>query len=405
MQVRTLLEVSAPYCYALGMNTLSETDIQHRQTDIFSPSLCHIDLGAIQRNFARLGQATAMMPVIKADAYGHGLLPVAQALAHCGAVRFAVGTVDEGLALRAAGLRQQIVLLLGARDAQEWQAAAAHNLTPLAGSFADLHLARAAAQVSIAIKCETGMGRLGFNAKEMPHLLDVLRQSPQISPTLVLSHLSSADMPDEEAYTQAQIRQFAYMANALRSVFPELPRSLANSAATLRLPETHYEICRPGIALYGGNPLAGTLWEEKGHSLEWAMSVSAPVLALRHLSVGESVSYGRAFKATRPTRLAVVGSGYATGFARALSNHAEVLVNGFRAPQVGRVCMGMLMVDVTDAGAVQPGDNVWLMGGAAAPGQQAVSAQELASRLTTIPYEILCLMGATNRRVYSSTAH
>ena len=369
--------------------------------NIFSPALCHVDLGAVRRNFSRLGAASAIMPVIKSDAYGHGLMPVADALAQSGAERFAVGTAAEGLALRAGGIGQEILLLLGAHGAEEWQASAGNRLTPLVGSFEALDAAAAASPVRVAVKCETGMGRLGFRRDALPLLLDKLRHMPGVTPVMVLSHLSSADMPEEDAHTHEQIARFEHMSDALRSVFPGLSRSLANSAATLALPKTRYEVCRPGLALYGGNPFAGTERENLCPDLEWAMSVSAPVLEVHSLAAGESVSYGRAFRAGRPMLVAAVGIGYATGFARALSNRAAVLVNGRRAPQVGRVCMGILMVDVTDAGPVQPGDRAWLLGGPAARGQKAVDAQELAGLLNTIPYEVLCLMGVTNRRVYA----
>lgn len=369
-----------------------------------TPSRCHIDLAALRRNFSRLGDPASLMPVIKSDAYGHGLLPVARALDEAGAQRFAVGTVSEGAALRHAGLGQRVVPLLGAVSPEDWQAAAALDLTPLLTDFDDIEKAAACCPadraLSVAVKCETGMNRLGFSADDLPALLESLRRFPRIAPVLALSHLSCADMAEEAAYTQAQIRLFADMCAVLREAFPGMARSLGNSPAVLGLPETRYEICRPGLALYGGNAFSGTGREALGAELEWVMSVSAPVLRVRRVRAGQSVSYGRAFTASRDVTLAVVAAGYATGLARNLSNRIDLLINGRRAPQVGRVCMGMVMADVSALPDVRAGDTAWILGGPAAPGQRPVTAQEMADRLGTIPYEILCLMGSTNPRIY-----
>lgn len=372
----------------------------------FSPSVCHVDLGALRRNFARLGEPAALMPVIKSDAYGHGLVPVARALAEAGARRFAVGTVAEGMALREAGLRQKIVVLLGALDDVDWQGAAAQDLIPVVGSFAALDKAsahcHAGRTLHVAVKCETGMGRLGFTQEELPQAVERLRSIQGIAPVMALSHLSCADTPGQEDYTRGQMKRFAAMTATLGDAFPGMERSLANSAATIAWPEAHYDVCRPGIALYGGNPFAGTAWEDKGAALglEWAMSVSAPVIQVRRLEAGQSVSYGRLFTAEQPTVVAVVGIGYATGFARALSTRAALCINGRRVSQVGRVCMGMIMADVTDLPQVREGDTAWLVDGPTQPGQQPVTVQDLADTLGTISYEVLCLLGATNPRLY-----
>lgn len=371
----------------------------------FTPSFCRIDLAALRRNFRRLGPVPDLMPVVKSDAYGHGLVPVARALDEEGALRFAVGTAAEGAALREAGLGQEIVLLMGCVTPEDWRTAVASGLTPLIGTFADIRAAaRAAAEggatLRVAIKCDTGMSRLGFSLEDAPALLEALRGRPLLHPALVLSHFACADMPDEDAYTATQTRRFGEFCAALDAAFPALARSLGNSAATLGLPETRYEACRPGLALYGGNPFAGTAREDLGNGLEWVMSVAAPILAVRSLSAGESVSYGRLFTAPRSMRVAVAAAGYSTGYARALSNRASLLVRGRRVPQVGRVCMSMLMLDVSQVPDATAGDLAWALGGPASPGEKPVDAQELAGLLDTIPYEILCLMGALNPRVY-----
>ena len=372
----------------------------------FSPSLCHIDLGAIRRNFGRMGQPQALMPVIKSDAYGHGLVPVARVLAEAGAQRFAVGTVSEGMALRDAGLRQTIVPLLGALTDVDWQGAVMQGLTPLVGNFDQLERAaahcHAGRTLRVAIKCETGMGRLGFSEAELPQVIDRLRSTQGLEPVMVLSHFSCADMPEQEAYTQDQVRRFTAMSDALRAVFPEVQRSLCNTAGTIDRPDAHFEICRPGISLYGGNPFKGTAWEDKGASLglEWAMSVSAPIIEVRQVAEDRSVSYGRLFTAQKTATVAVVAIGYATAFNRSLSTRTAMIINGRRVPQVGRVCMGMIMADVTGLPPVRVGDTAWLVGGPADPGETPVTPQDIADTLDTISYEVLCLFGGMNTRVY-----
>ena len=372
----------------------------------FSPSLCHIDLGAIRRNFGRMGQSQALMPVIKSDAYGHGLVPVARVLAEAGAKRFAVGTVSEGMALRDAGLRQTIVPLLGALTDVDWQGAVMQGLTPLVGNFDQLERAaahcHAGRTLRVAIKCETGMGRLGFSEAELPQVIDRLRSTQGLEPVMVLSHFSCADMPEQEAYTQDQVRRFTAMSDALRAVFPEVQRSLCNTAGTIDRPDAHFEICRPGISLYGGNPFTGTTWQEKGArlGLEWAMSVSAPIIEVRQVAEDRSVSYGRLFTAQKTATVAVVAIGYATAFNRSLSTRTAMIINGRRVPQVGRVCMGMIMADVTGLPPVRVGDTAWLVGGPADPGETPVTPQDIADTLGTISYEVLCLFGGMNTRVY-----
>lgn len=368
-----------------------------------TPSRCHVNLAALRRNFARLGEAARLMPVVKADAYGHGLLPVARTLASAGARRFAVGLVDEGRILREAGLAQRIVPLLGQLTADDWQRARALDITPLIASLDGV--ARAAALASadspwrVALKFDSGMGRLGFVPEEIPALLDALRAAPSLRPVLAISHFAVADTPEEQPYTLAQIASFTAMTDAIRAAFPDMERSLDNSAGTLAWPRARFEVCRPGYAVYGGNPLAGTAWSGKGDALEWVMGFSAPVIQVRRLAKGQSVSYGRIFTAPRDMRVAVLGCGYANAVPRRLSNILPLRLHGRRIPQVGRICMGMTLADVSTLDDVQPGDRAWLLGGP--PGMDTpVSPDEWAALLETISYEILCLVGMTNPRVY-----
>ena len=369
----------------------------------FTPSRCHVNLAALRRNFARLGEAARLMPVIKADAYGHGLLPVARALADAGAQRFAVGLVDEGRALRDAGFSQRIVPLLGQLSPEDWQRARALDIMPLVACPDDVARAAALADTAhpwkIALKFDSGMGRLGFTPADVPALLEALRAAPSLRPALALSHLAAADTPDEQPYTLGQIERFTAMTDAVRAVFPDMERSLDNSAGTLAWPQARFEVCRPGYAVYGGNPLAGTDWADKGRELEWIMSFSAPVIQTRSLAKGQSISYGRIFTAPRDMRIAVLGCGYANAVPRALSNALPLRLHGRRVPQVGRICMGMMMADISALENVQPGDRAWLLGGPDGP-DAPVTPDDWAAPLETIAYELLCLVGMTNPRVY-----
>lgn len=367
----------------------------------FTPSLCHIDLSAIAHNFKLLGEPERLMPVIKADAYGHGLTEVAQVLDKSGAIRFAVGYASEGAILRSLGHKQEIILLIGCLNEGDWEQAVRHQLTPLVGSFADLKYGQAVLgrypkkTQPIALKVDTGMSRLGFNLTDLEAVCGLLAQTPNLEPKLLISHLACADVPEEANFTKEQTAIFDQCYERLKAKFPTLARSLDNSAATLDSPG--YDIARPGLALYGGNPLPGL----DASGLRWAMAVSTPILHIREIAAGQSVSYGRIFKAEKDMRIAVAACGYATGYARNLSNKAQMLVNGQRARQIGRICMSMTMLDVTDIPDVKKGDHAWIMGGEAKEGQQPITALELANELGTIPYEILCLMGELNPRVFS----
>lgn len=371
----------------------------------FTPSRCHIDLGALQRNFGRLGKAACLMPVIKSDAYGHGLLKVAKALDESGARFFAVGTVDEGVLLRKAGLKQDILPLMGCLDSRDWHLALGHGLVPLVKNFVDLEtassLARLDGQWHVALKFDTGMGRLGFTPEEVPSLLDWLRGNPQVLPGIAISHFACADMPEEASFTCGQRKIFDSICVALSGIYPDIRVSLDNSAAVLSKQHDDNRLGRPGLALYGGDPLANARTCPEDAGLEWVMSVSSPILHVRSLKKGDNVSYGRIFTAPRSMKIAVIGAGYATGFSRALSNRAHLLIHGIRARQIGRICMSMCMADITHIPQARVGDLAWIIGGPAEKGQRPVTVLEMAETLGTIPYEILCLVGSTNPRVYS----
>lgn len=374
---------------------------------LFTQAKCHIDLSAIRRNFERCGKAENLMPVIKSDAYGHGLLEVARCLAEAGARRFAVGYCDEGRFLRENGHKEGILPLMPPVSDEDWTLVRQCGLTPLLCTFEDVakagQVGSEADPMPVAVKLETGMHRLGFRQEDIPALIEQIKATPSITPSVCVSHCSCADIPEKQTYTAEQICLFSEMASKLLHAFPGIDRSLFNSAGTL---ETDFrcnicDIARPGYTLYGGNPFAGTEQEHLGSDLEWAMSLSTVVLQVTKLRKGEYVSYGQAFVADKDMRLAVVGAGYANGVPRGLSNNLSALFHGRRVREVGRVCMNMMMFDVTDMPEVRAGDTVWLLGGEALPGETPVTPLEWADKVGSIAYEILCIVGATNPRVYN----
>ncbi len=222
----------------------------------FTQGLCHINLGALQRNFRRCGDASLLMPVIKADAYGHGLLQAAHALSDCGARRFAIGVVDEGSFLRHYGYRQDIVSLMPPTSMDEWKKASADHIAPVVCTFDDLAKARTCGSkenpFDVVIKIETGMHRLGFREEQIPSLIEALKAAPEIRPAYVVSHFAVSDVPEEADYTKMQYDTFTRMSSALKEAFPEIQRSLQNSAGTIVFRDAPFEVRRPGITLYGG---------------------------------------------------------------------------------------------------------------------------------------------------------
>lgn len=371
---------------------------------IYTPAICGVNLGAVKRNFSKLGAVSRLMPVVKSDAYGHGLTRVAKALREAGARCFAVGVAAEGTELRDEGIRDPACLLMGCQTRDDWEMAIRGELTPLLGSFEELRAADTLArelgadEFPVGVKCDTGMSRLGFAPEDAAALPEELSRLKRLKPVLLASHFACADNPEEEDFTRAQSEIFGRFYEALRSRWPDIKRTLANSAGALAFPDARFELSRPGFALYGGDPFGGV--REETPDFEWAMSLKTPILAVRDLAAGQSVSYGRLYVATRPVRVAVIACGYANGLPRRLSGRFEVLINGRRARQIGAVCMSMSLVDIGSIPDVKPGDYAWILGGGPDTIDAPITAVELARLYDAIPYEILCLFGSMNPRKY-----
>ncbi len=360
----------------------------------------------IAANYRLLLRAgTPLMPVVKSDAYGHGLEPVVCALEKEGATFFAVGAVQEAVQLRESGFAGRILALLGAQDDEEAEACFVNNIIPLVYRMDQLDMLDScrlpgSAPVSIALKFDTGMARLGFPADQAAAAAKRLQRSPRLRTALVCSHLAAADEPDKEDFTLEQGRRFDAVLQDLRAGGVDgFQASLANSAGLLAWSELRRDLARPGISLYGGNPFHHTAWARLAGGLVQAMDVTAPVLQIRDLTAGTPISYGCTYTAPRDMRAAIVAAGYADCYSRVLSspqgNGAAMQLHGRRAAVLGRVCMQMTAVDVTHIPEAKPGDQAFLLGG---DGENAIRAEELADWWGTNSYEVMCVLGQNPRR-------
>ena len=342
-----------------------------------------------------------VIPVIKSDAYGHGIAEVAEALESEGVDTFAAGYVHEAAALRKAGCSKRILALLGPIDAGDVQALWDHDVLAALSHFDQLRKVAEAAEkngpLDICLKFDTGMRRLGFLPEEVGELADLLKTS-RLNPVMATSHLASADEPERETRVALQAGRFQTVLDGLAEAGFEVEANLANTAAGMVHDQCRFDSLRLGISLYGGNPFQGTAWEERCHSVRPAMDVSAPILQVHSLKKGESISYGWTYTAEKDSVVAIVGVGYADNYSRSLSNTGWMTVHGKRVPIRGRVCMQMTAVDVTglmgEGRDVVPGDEAYLLGG---PGPEPVTPEELAGWWKTITYEVFCLLGMNQR--------
>lgn len=369
------------------------------------PTYATVNLTALAHNLSCIKRCLSpgceVMAIVKANAYGHGAVETAQAFARQGIGRFAVASLDEGIALRQAGLSGSVVVL-GALFEQQIADLVAHRLTPV---VSDGHILPALAKAArshptpypIHLKVETGMGRLGLSPEELLSLLDspLLRNPLQVEG--MMTHLADADGADND-FTERQLVAFRSILEQIRQRGITIPLvHAANSAAIVRFPGTHFSLVRPGIMLYGYHTLPASV---STPDLTPVLSLRTTIVQLRTIPRGGTVSYNGTFVAQRPTRIAVLPIGYADGYSRRLSHRGSVLIQGRRAPIVGLVCMDMIMVDVTDLAPVPVGETVTLIG---QQGEESIWADEVADWIGTIPYEVLCGIGSRVPRLYEST--
>jgi alanine racemase len=362
------------------------------------PTRAEIDLSALASNLRAVRSvagSSRVFVVVKADAYGHGLVQVARRLERERVDGLCVALAEEGLALRACGVTAQILVLNGVYGEAHERVLAAH-LTPVVYSLEQVQaFARASRElgnrpVAVHLKIDTGMARLGVQLDELAPLLDAIESLP-VRIDGVMTHLSSAD--SDAAETRAQLARFDGAVAALRGR-GHRPRFVhaANSAATYMHEASRYDLVRTGLVMYG---IAPTGAQDAG--LTPVMSVRTELIALRDLPAGAPVGYDQTFRTTRPSRIATVPMGYGDGLMRSASNRGQMLVRGQRCPIVGRVSMDLTTLDVTDMPEVAVGDDVVLFG---RQDEATLSAVELAEASGTIAYEVLTSISPRVPRIY-----
>ena len=349
-----------------------------------------VDLDALDHNARILRAAlgdTQIIGVVKANAYGHGVALVAPALEAAGVERFAVATVAEGAALRAAGVTRP-VLVLGHAFPADAPAAVANSLAltvtdeRLADALAGAALAAGGEPAPVHVKVDSGMHRFGLPPREAAALAARVRERAGLRLEAIWTHMANADEADDGFSAE----QGALFAEALALAGPAPLRHAANTATALRRPQLRYEAARIGLGLYGALP-ANT----PDPGLRPVLALKARLARVLDLVPGEGVSYGLTWRAARPSRAALVPVGYADGWKRALGNRGHALVGGRRVPIVGRVCMDQFLVDVTEVPDAAAGDEAVLIG---AQGGEAIAASEVAAAADTISWDVLASLGA-----------
>jgi alanine racemase len=340
----------------------------------------------------RLPAKTKLMVMVKAFAYGSGIEEVARVLAFHGVDYLAVAYIDEGVALRKAGIEIPIMVLNP--ESSSLDSLIDYELEPEVYSFKKLReiaaiSAKHESEIKVHLKLETGMNRLGFSTSDLPKLIQRLKEEPQLKVVAAFSHLAASNDPAEADFTRGQIEVFTQMSGQLAGEFPNpFLRHIANTGGIESFPEAYFDMVRLGIGLYGiaAHP------EEQAQLLPVA-ELKATVSQIKDIAKGDTVGYGRSWKATEFTRIAIISIGYADGFARSLSNgKGQVLIKGKRYPVVGLVCMDMCMVDIA-MNHVEEGDEVLIFG-------EDLPVQEMAKAMDTIAYEVLTGISSRVKRVY-----
>jgi len=354
--------------------------------------VANINLAALKHNLSRVKQLAPdcqVMSVIKANAYGHGAIEVANALDDSDA--FAVARLDEGLRLRESGITKPIVILEGVNSEEGIHKAAEHSLSLVFHHESQINLLMTTQLKSPLNFCwlmvETGMHRLGLAVENCQDALEQLSSSSNILGQVgLMSHFANADTIDDSR----NIQQLTNLKQLITQ--DEMPTSMANSAAILSFPDSHGDWIRPGLMLYGISPLEGQSAKEL--DLKPVMQLESQITAIQELKEGEQVGYGGDWTAQQATKIAIVSIGYGDGYSRQLSNKASVIVQGQLAAVVGRVSMDMIAVDVSKLGNINVGDKVTLWG------DENLTLETIAELANTIPYELVCQVSERVIREY-----
>ncbi len=366
-----------------------------------SPTTATINLAALAHNLAELrtfiGPRCDILAIVKADGYGHGSIVIAETLARLGITKFGVATIQEGVTLRDAGLPGTIIVL-GGIFSWQLQDLLRYQLTPV---ISDVGIARQLAEklpadhrpVPVHVKVDTGMNRLGLSPEACLDFLGSNIFRGPLTLESLMTHLADADNVDP-AFTLQQLDQFLSVAERLRLKGTAIPcLHVANTAGIMLYPQSHLDLVRPGILLYGYQPQQAT----RPLPLEPVLNLSTKIVQTRAVAAGKPLSYNGAYRTSRPSRIGILPIGYAHGYNRLLSNRGSVLVGNRRVPIVGKICMDMTLIDITDVPAEEVGNDVVLLG---RQGTETISAVDIAKWQDSIPYEVLCSIGPRVNRVY-----
>ena len=358
--------------------------------------IAEINLPALQHNLKiikQIAQNRTVIAVVKADAYGHGAVEISRKLLAEGVSYLAVAYTGEAKIIRAAGIDARIIVLFDRTDISDYFK---YDLIPVIhDKNIALEFSKEASKkgrpVTVHLKIDTGMGRMGFNPERAVSGALEISGMPGIKIEGLMSHFSEADLADK-SYALRQLEIFS----RIRKIISEklgysLMAHMANSAAVLSFREALLDAVRPGLMLYGYSPLS------EQYGLEPVMKVKTNILMLKNLPAEHPVSYGRTFITKRESKIAIIPAGYADGYNRLFSNNAFVLIRGKRAPVAGRVCMDITLADVTDIDSVSEGDEVVFLG---RQGDDMITATELSARINTIPYDIITSLGSRARKEY-----
>lgn len=390
-----LVPMSSSSALDQGAPRPSPPEARHDRTVEVRPTSALIDHGALAHNLTRVrahvGPGCKVLAVVKADAYGHGAIEAAHTFAEHGAWGLAVSLVEEGVELREGGIHAPVVVLGGVVPGSQ-DVIVHRRLTPVVWSREQLSLLAAAVRragarpLAVHLKIDTGMSRLGVLPEDLGGLLDWFVADAGASLHLegVMTHLACADEADNDLVNARQLSRFSDCLGSLAAcgLEPSL-RHVANSAALVRFPAAHYDMVRPGIALYG----AASGREVELDGLNLAMAVGSRVLAVRRLRAGARISYGGRHRLAHDAQVAVVPVGYADGYPQSMSGQAQMLVRGHRCAVLGNITMDVCMLDVTDLPDVRAGERVTLMG---SQGAETLGVHTLAEWASVLPYEILC---------------
>ncbi|NQT90932.1 MAG: alanine racemase [Candidatus Omnitrophica bacterium] len=375
----------------------------------YRPTWAEVDLSAIRHNFLRIrgivGKKTMILAAVKTNAYGHGMLEVSDIMVKAGVDYLGVGATDEALCLRRNGFKVP-VLMLGSVLRGEIEPIVKNRITQTVGdmqlaSSIDRYAGRSGKKAKVHVKIDIGMGRLGIWHKEALFFIKELLRLKNLWIEGVFSHLPSAD---EDAFlTQQQIQNFSSLVEELEELGIHIPyKHIANSVATLGYEDSHMNLVRPGIILYGlcPNPVftkSGALRRGLRGGFRPALSLKSRIVFIKDVPPGRRISYGGTHTTRRHTRVATIPVGYGDGFNRQLSNRGSVLIRGRRAPIIGRVCMDQIMVDAGRIPGASVGDEAVLIG---TQGKGSISVEEIAALCNTIPYEVTCWLDQRIPRLY-----